>query len=822
MLVAVAAIASVSCQKEENTSINETKSATLTLNASVVESKTYINEANEVLWGEGEYVQLYFKSGENSQFVKSNETNASGSSKTTFSFNIDYTPADSYVLGGIYPASAVDGISNENAAKFKLALPAVQNATASSYDPAAFIMIMKPETIAAADFNKESYMASFRRASALNKITFKGVKEPINSVSITADGKDLAGRRYFDLTTGEGGEVYYAQTSTITVNGTYAAGNIDVWFTSWGAEVAEGETIKVVLKSATKTYEKTITARAEGIKFVEGGLNKLSIDMSSVAGEVSAQPLPFIKDFSDKTGTDGLTELEGFTVSGSVYNASGAIRLAKSTGPGTVTTESLDLSDEFHVIVDATGWDSDEVVMTVSAGEQTNELTLSTFGANFVSYVINFEPVGENATVSFTAASGKRVYIQKIQVKAGHAEIPSVLTAVAPEIMAAAGGAGSFAYTLTNPKDGKVLAATTTADWITDIKVNEGNVSYNVLANSSEEPREATITLKYEGVDDVPVTVAQAGYVDPNQIHKVTVAEFSALTGTETATYELTGVVAEIYQAYNPSFDNISFYIEDATGKVLIFRMDCNEDASLASLKVGDKVTVQGKPTLYNETIQMAQGGVCTNHIASCEAPVISCVDNIVTITAEDGATIHYTTDGTDPIVGVSPVYSEPLVINENSKLHVKAIAVAEGKLQSLIAEAEYNWKDPNPSVESKEYTFTITKDDFNTTSYVANNNEKTSVATAKDGSTMQVKWTSYQVMNQSSTMQWQKSKGYIYNSTDLGTITNVKIESTAGTFTKYINSAKQPTTDGSGGYFQIKVGSATGKVTSIVVTFEI
>ena len=120
----------------------------------------------------------------------------------------------------------------------------------------------------------------------------------------------------------------------------------------------------------------------------------------------------------------------------------------------------------------------------------------------------------------------------------------------------------------------------------------------------------------------------------------------------------------------------------------------------------------------------------------------------------------------------------------------------------------------------AKTYTFTITKEDFNTKSYDANNNEKTSTATASDGTTIEVKWTSNQVMQQSSTMQWQKNKGYIFNSTDLGTINSVEIDDTAGTFTTYINSSKQPTTNGTGGYFQIKVGGATGKVDSIKVTF--
>ena len=130
---------------------------------------------------------------------------------------------------------------------------------------------------------------------------------------------------------------------------------------------------------------------------------------------------------------------------------------------------------------------------------------------------------------------------------------------------------------------------------------------------------------------------------------------------------------------------------------------------------------------------------------------------------------------------------------------------------------------DPNAggSGEKKTYTLTITKENFNSTSYSANNGEHTTTAKAADGSTMQVTWVSNQVMNQNSTMQWQKDKGYIYNSTDLGTITDVTIDSTGGTFTTYKGSSAQPTSNGAGGYFQIKVGNATGKVNSITVTFE-
>ena len=126
----------------------------------------------------------------------------------------------------------------------------------------------------------------------------------------------------------------------------------------------------------------------------------------------------------------------------------------------------------------------------------------------------------------------------------------------------------------------------------------------------------------------------------------------------------------------------------------------------------------------------------------------------------------------------------------------------------------------------TKTYILTINADDFNTTSYAANNNEKTSnaVNTEDSNDTYEVTWTSYQVMKNGTNMQWQKSKGYIFNTTELGTITDVTVTSSAGTFTTYYGTAAQPSssTTVGGGYFQTKVGGATGTTSQLKVTFEI
>lgn len=123
-------------------------------------------------------------------------------------------------------------------------------------------------------------------------------------------------------------------------------------------------------------------------------------------------------------------------------------------------------------------------------------------------------------------------------------------------------------------------------------------------------------------------------------------------------------------------------------------------------------------------------------------------------------------------------------------------------------------------------YSFEITTNDFNSTSYAANNNEKTTTAvcTTDASKKIEVTWYSNQVMLQSRVMQWQKDVGYIYNKTDLGTIISVDITSTSGTFTTYYGTSENPTsgTTVGGGFFNIKVGNATGKTSKIVVTFEV
>lgn len=283
MCLATVAMAFTACQKEESVSLPETLKLTVDAVAEELASdaRTYIDNSNNILWGKGEQMTIALMDAE-PQFVKSTSTDEfDGLAQATFAFEITPGENSTYTYGGVYPASASDGISNSAPAAYKVALPATQKATATSYDPSAYIMLAKPVV---ANEAQTSLQMSYGRITALNKITLTGLNTDVTSVTITLpEGQSLAGRRYLDLTQGSAGEVYHDQTPSITVDYDTAltGATKDVWFTSWHAVVAAGEQMTIKATTATHTYTRTITANSNGISFKEGHLNTLSVNMAA-------------------------------------------------------------------------------------------------------------------------------------------------------------------------------------------------------------------------------------------------------------------------------------------------------------------------------------------------------------------------------------------------------------------------------------------------------------------------------------------------------------------------------------------------------------
>ena len=164
----------------------------------------------------------------------------------------------------------------------------------------------------------------------------------------------------------------------------------------------------------------------------------------------------------------------------------------------------------------------------------------------------------------------------------------------------------------------------------------------------------------------------------------VTVAE-----GTAANNYVMSDASGEI--ALFNQFNDAQYYnvVEVATGTNLtVYGFVAIHSGNLQIMPV--KVTsASGKEVVAAPTFSVPAGAV-----AEGTEVTISC--------ATEGATIYYTTDGTNP-TAASTVFSTPVVINE--ALTLKALAVKEGMDDSAIATAEYTIK-ANVPVTGNEAMF--------------------------------------------------------------------------------------------------------------------
>lgn len=135
---------------------------------------------------------------------------------------------------------------------------------------------------------------------------------------------------------------------------------------------------------------------------------------------------------------------------------------------------------------------------------------------------------------------------------------------------------------------------------------------------------------------------------------------------------------------------------------------------------------------------------------------------------------------------------------------------------------------------EVKTYTLTINKDNFTKVNgtgsgYVPYNgdHEFTATATDESGKTITVVIASNQVMVNGDSIQAQKSNGYLYNKTNLGSISSIAFDYAAGKLDKFkysqvIGSEENPSSAvANGAYFKISAGSkGAANSKSIVITF--
>ena len=154
--------------------------------------------------------------------------------------------------------------------------------------------------------------------------------------------------------------------------------------------------------------------------------------------------------------------------------------------------------------------------------------------------------------------------------------------------------------------------------------VSEAGMSIGFLCTFGESNDDNQGGSGNEGDDNEGTQGGGSGNEDPAPtppaVTVITIEE--ALAAANGSVVTITGTVTRLYEEWS-SWGNMSPYISDGTGEILIFR-------TTTKVAIGDVITVTGTITVYSNTNQIAQGSetvtidqlhTCEYNAATCEVP---------------------------------------------------------------------------------------------------------------------------------------------------------------------------------------------------------
>ena len=608
-------------------------------------------------------------------------------------------------------------------------------------------------------------------------------------------------------------------------------------------------------------------------QLVEDGAYVVAYDKNMMTVGTTSNSYRGVATLPETANEDGSYSVDATAAWNFVYNSATDTYKISSAADATKYIQGSSTDSNFKLVAekDATSFTitKDEMDGSVKIANGTRYIGYNTQSPRFAMYAGSIQQL-----VDLNLYPAKVVILPKIDVQET-LEVPSAETT------------SSFPVTLTNVETADVTvykdAACTTeeTEWITaNLSTDQTAIEYLVYENTTSEARTAYIKIYAHGPDaneaSAIITVTQAKAValtayPYSESFAKSQGEFTidnvTMPSPLTFVWKYTTYKGDNYMKASAYVSGTNYATESwlispvinmssAVNPVLSFmtvaRYGSNENLTLwAREKGGDWAQLSfsnyGTGNDWNfvsntvdlsayagKTLQFAYKYVSTGTGASTwEIKNVEVKEQGPAATLSSIAWTGYTTtytvgnvfkaDGT-----VTATYSDGSTkdVTSEASFSTPDMSTAGTKTVTITYEGETTTGEITvkaAGAPAKQYTLTITKDNFNGTSYTANNNDKTTSAVAEDGSTMDVTWYSNQVMQQSSAMQWQKNAGYIYNKTDLGEIVSVTVNSTAGSYTTYYGTDQNPTlgTTVSGGYFTIKVGSATGKTDSVVIVFK-
>ncbi|MBN8457486.1 MAG: autotransporter-associated beta strand repeat-containing protein [Verrucomicrobia bacterium] len=463
------------------------------------------------------------------------------------------------------------------------------------------------------------------------------------------------------------------------------------------------------LGSATLTVggDNTSPAAYAGVISGTGGLTKIGSGTQVLGGNNTYAGGTTVNGTGTLTGTAGVvyTGTQGGSFgTGEITVTSGATIKSSGffvIGGGQTTTRALNLLGGTANLQGAG-----------TGGEYIKTLNLTGGAVTFDSGSVYFRaPNGGTtistaaAAVSSTIATGIDLTLGNLTITTAAGTVPNGQDLVISGNISQNSGAGAGAKSLTKSGDGTLVIAGASNSYTGNTTVNAGTlvVSGTLAAATGTVDIAANATLSGTGTINRPVNLATDSNLTPagSDIGTLTVGGAVTMLGK---------TVCQIHKDTTPTL----------TGDLLA--------AQTIAFGGTLEVTASGEPITLGDTFDLFDATNFTGSFTSLNLPTlaeglswdlsnlavdgtITVVDFVttpvfsltpggyqgtpsVTLTTQDGATIHYTLDGSPP-TAASPVYTDPLTLPANTtNFTINCFARKTGQADSPVATAVYNTID--------------------------------------------------------------------------------------------------------------------------------
>lgn len=588
VLVAAAAMTLASCQKNEITGPVK-KEVNFTIKADMAETKTAITDKGDgtyrPTWEGGDKIAVLFSEptkdcNKDAEFVNANEDGAIAQFEGKHTFETEEGVKEvEGTLYAFYPSSAFKKGYQDGTVR--LDLPAVQNPTSTSFDPACDLLVAKPcYYYAAADGDAYDVLVDdmyFARLISVLRINLNSdflEDEIVKSVSFDADGLRLTGAMAVDPIEGvlvknnsttdlSEVQALYTETDPIAVSGEKNSAYLVVA----PVTIPSGTTLTFTIETENYDIVKTVSAPSDMI-MPAGNIAVINLnikeedcaakteDTSDFSGEWLIVNTDLTKAASKWVdGKNNLSSVELTSIEGVVYESDNLAdckmtitKVTEGENAGCYTIQDASnrylyaasaSANRLNARQDASYWDitEEDGIYTIKSKENT---TRNWMRFNNSDNIFNCYSSGQQDITLYKYSDIKVDTTPSISLTKNSDQVAFDATSY------------EFTYTVKNIT-GNVAAAIKEGATMTNVSASASNGTVTVTfdANADAEQKTATIVLSYEGAASQEFELTQGGKPASGTVVDVLTCTTTGMTATSYANWSGKTVTSSAVYAGN-------------------------------------------------------------------------------------------------------------------------------------------------------------------------------------------------------------------------------------------------------------------------------